>query len=272
MKLIVEERASDSPFVERIWRSHSDDINTFTSIAANHLDLVVWKYQGETNITLRGPETKATTAPVPEYAEFFGIIFRAGTFMPQFPVSTLVNSDATLPDASSHSFWLKGAAWQFPTYENADTFVNRLVREGLLVHEPVVDAVIRGHLPDMSLRSIQRRFLQATGLTYRTMQQTERARRAALLLRGRVSILDTVYELGYFDQSHLTKSLKHFIGQTPAQLMDPSRAEQLSLLYKTDSFCRTMIPLVTAISKGESYAKSNRKLIHRAGWRGGIAR
>ncbi len=237
MGIIVEERLSDSPFVERIWRSHSDDINTFTSIAANHLDLVVWKYQGKTNITLRGPETKATTAPVPEYAEFFGIVFKVGASIPHLPVSQLVDSDATLPDASSQSFWLKGAAWQFPTYENADTFVNRLVREGSLVHEPVVDAVIRGHLRDMSLRSIQRRFLRATGLTYRTMYQTERARRATLLLQNGVSILDTVHELGYFDQSHLTKSLKHFIGQTPAQLMDKNRAEQLSLLYKTDSFC-----------------------------------
>jgi hypothetical protein len=36
----------------------------------------------------------------------------------------------------------------------------------LLVHEPVVDAVIRDHLPDLSRRSIQRRFLRATGLTY----------------------------------------------------------------------------------------------------------
>jgi hypothetical protein len=66
VKIITEERPSDSPFVERIWRSYSDEINTFTSIESNHLDLVVWKYQGETNITLRGPETKATTSPVPE--------------------------------------------------------------------------------------------------------------------------------------------------------------------------------------------------------------
>jgi AraC-like DNA-binding protein len=174
---------------------------------------------------------------VPEYAEFFGIVFKVGAFMPDMPTLTLVDRGETFPDASSQSFWLKSAAWQFPNYENAETFVNQLLREDLLVREPVVDAVIRQHLPDMSLRSIQRRFLRATGLTYRTMVQTERARRAALLLQGRISILDTVYELGYFDQPHLTKSLKYFIGQTPAQLMDPDRSTQLSLLYKTDSFC-----------------------------------
>jgi AraC-like DNA-binding protein len=52
-------------------------------------------------------------------------------------------------------------------------------------------------------------------------------------LKQGVSILDTVYEAGYFDQAHLTRSLKHLIGQTPAQII---RAEQqLSFLYNTDS-------------------------------------
>jgi AraC-like DNA-binding protein len=68
------------------------------------------------------------------------------------------------------------------------------------------------------------------------MHQIERARRAAILLQEGISILDTAYELGYFDHAHLTKSLKHFIGQTPTQLIDQSKAEQLSLLYKTDAF------------------------------------
>jgi AraC-like DNA-binding protein len=48
-----------------------------------------------------------------------------------------------------------------------------------------------------------------------------------------MSILDTVYQAGYFDQAHLTRSLRRFIGQTPAQLMDKNRSEQLSFLYNT---------------------------------------
>jgi len=28
----------------------------------------------------------------------------------------------------------------------------------------------------------------------------------------------TVYEAGYSDQSHLTRSLKHYIGRTPAEI------------------------------------------------------
>jgi len=43
--------------------------------------------------------------------------------------------------------------------------------------------------------------------------------------------LDVVDSAGYFDQAHLTRSLKHLIGLTPAKL---SRSDdQLSFSYKT---------------------------------------
>jgi AraC-like DNA-binding protein len=67
---------------------------------------------------------------------------------------------------------------------------------------------------------VQYHFLHATGLTYRKIQQITRARRAYALLEQGVSILDTVYEAGYADQPHLTRSLKRFFGQTPAQRAD----------------------------------------------------
>jgi methylphosphotriester-DNA--protein-cysteine methyltransferase len=55
-----------------------------------------------------------------------------------------------------------------------------------------------------------------------TARQIERARYATLLLRQGISIPDTTHEAGYFDQPHLTRSLKYFIGQTPAQIIRPS--------------------------------------------------
>ncbi len=236
MPLNLQQRLSDSPFVERIWRSRSEGINSFISIAVAQLDLVVWKQYGKTCIALQGPETKAVAAPVPQDAEFFGILFKTGISLSPFAVENLVDGNVTFPEANSQSFWLNGSAWQLPNYENADTFVDWLARDGLLAHEPVVNDVLRGYQPNLSLRSVQRRFLGATGLSYRTIQQIERARHAAVLLQEGVSILDTVHETGYFDQPHLNHALKYFIGQTPTQLMDKSRMEQLSLLYKTDSF------------------------------------
>jgi methylphosphotriester-DNA--protein-cysteine methyltransferase len=132
---------------------------------------------------------------------------------------------------------LCGSAWHFPDYDNADTFVEHLVREGLLVREPAIDAALQGHLQDLSLRSIQRRFLQTAGVTQSTARQIERARYATLLLQQGVSIPDTIYEAGYFDQPHLTRALKYYIGQAPAQIVRQSKSEQLSFLYKTMPFC-----------------------------------
>jgi methylphosphotriester-DNA--protein-cysteine methyltransferase len=70
----------------------------------------------------------------------------------------------------------------------------------------------------MSLRTVRRRFLLATGLTYKAIEQIERAKQAADLLEQGVSLLDTAYQAGYADQPHMTRSLKHFIGHTPAQI------------------------------------------------------
>jgi methylphosphotriester-DNA--protein-cysteine methyltransferase len=45
------------------------------------------------------------------------------------------------------------------------------------------------------------------------------------LLRQGASILDTVYQAGYFDQPHLTRALKRFTGQTPAQIARLAKLE-----------------------------------------------
>jgi AraC-like DNA-binding protein len=213
-----EGRPADSSYIESIWRTQSEEAGSFLSPAAVHCGIVLSKYQDRMTLTVRGPETQATPAEFPAGVDFLGIVFKLGTFMPHLPASKLMNrNDLNLPEANRRAFWLQGAAWEFPTFENADTFVERLAREGLLVHEPVVDAALQGQPTDLSPRSVQYRFLHATGLTQSTIHQIERARQAAILLQQGVSILDTVYEVGYFDQAHLTRSLKRFMGQTPAQ-------------------------------------------------------
>jgi AraC-like DNA-binding protein len=222
---VFDERASDSPWVEMVWRTQSQGGGSFMSAAASHVEMVVTRQPGGIHFTVRGPETKASPAPIPEDAEFLGIIFRLGTFTPCLPVGALVDGGIHLPTASSQSFWLHGSAWSFPDFDNADTFVERLVRQGLLAHEPVVEAALAGAVTDLSVRSVQRRFLRATGITPVTMQQIERARRAMHLLQQGVPILDVADQTGYYDQPHLTRALKHFIGQTPAQIADARSGE-----------------------------------------------
>lgn len=92
------------------------------------------------------------------------------------------------------------------------------MREEVLVRDPVVNDVLNGHSPDISPRTVRHRFLHTTGLSHNYIEQFRRAQQAAAMLREGVPILDTVFEAGYYDQPHLTRSLKQFIGYTPAQI------------------------------------------------------
>jgi hypothetical protein len=91
MFLIFEDRSSDSPFVERVWRCHSERAGTFVSVAASHLEMVVARHRGRTFLTLRGPKTRATQADCPADGEWLAIRFKLGTFMPQHSASNLLD-------------------------------------------------------------------------------------------------------------------------------------------------------------------------------------
>jgi AraC-like DNA-binding protein len=215
----LESQSSDSPLVQEIYQARSVGGGSFISTAASNWEMVITKQQDRFTLSIRGPETKVSPAPIPKDAEFLGIIFKHGTFMPSLPVGKFVDKEIHLSETVKNSFQLFGDTWEFPNLENVDTFVERLIHEDLLIHDQVVDDVLRGKAQDLSLRSLQRRFLQVTGLTYKTIQQIERTQQALLLLQSGVPISETTYQTGYFDQAHLTNSLRRFYGQTPAQIV-----------------------------------------------------
>ncbi|HUD71806.1 MAG TPA: AraC family transcriptional regulator [Dongiaceae bacterium] len=172
-------------------------------------------------------------AEFPAQGEWFAIRFKLGSFMPHLrPGALRDRNDVALPDAASRSFWLKGSAWDYPTFENAETFVRQLAEAGLVAEDRLVGDLLRGPMRQPGSRTQQRRFLEVTGLTRGAIRQIERARHATLLLRHGVPILDAAFEAGYYDQPHFTRSLKRWIGQTPAQIVRGER--QLSFLYKTE--------------------------------------
>ncbi|MEV6199617.1 helix-turn-helix domain-containing protein [Streptomyces sp. NPDC051771] len=259
MGLVVESRPSEVPYIERVWRSRSDEAGRMMSVATSHWELVFWEHQGVPQAAVLGPEAKASLAPVPGEAVFFGISFALGTSMPHIPVSALVGGSAAIPDVTRRSLWLKGSAWHVPDYDNAEAFVRRMVREGIVDLDPVVTAALAGTgtgtgsgsgsgsgsgtgtgtgvgtgaVPGVSERTLQRRFVAATGLTQGAVRQIHRARQAAVLVQEGVPAQEVVHRLGYFDQPHLARSLKRYVGRTATQLATPDTTLPLSLLYKT---------------------------------------
>src|SRR6516225_4618462 len=243
-----EDRASDHPFVDKVWRCRSERAGSFLSVAANNFEMAITRLGGKSSLTLRGPETKATTMDCPAEGEWVCIRFKVGTFMPRFlPGSLLDHMDLTLPSATGRSFWLNGSALGYPDFENAETFVGWLVKSGILSRDRVVADTLFRRPGELSLRSTQRHFLQSTGITYATFRQIELARYATHLLREGVSIFDVIVAAGYFDQAHLTRSLRHFIGETPAKIIQEQK--QLSFLYNTSPSAEAILLPQLARSK-----------------------
>jgi AraC-like DNA-binding protein len=218
MNFFMEGRVSDSPYIDTIWRGRAGSNYAPTCPADGHWNLLFLKQQGKVKVTVEGPLTKATPKTHPEGTEWLVIRFKLGTFLSPLSIKNLVDGDTILPGAASQSFWLHGSTWQLPDYENAETFVKRLVRADLLHRDPLVNTALQSQTQEVSSRTIRRHFLRATGLTPRIIEQIARAQQAAALLEQGISILDVVDQVGYADQPHMTRSLKHFIGQTPAQI------------------------------------------------------
>ena len=240
-----EDRDSDHPFIEKVWRCYSDRADRFFSLAENTFEIVVSHLGSRKFITLRGPETFAMPVDCPSDGEWTCIRFKPGTFMRLFAPGVLRDrNEVTLPHASDRAFWFNGSAIEYPDFENAEAFVERLFREDALERDGVVIDVLKRRPHELSVRTAQRRFLRSTGVTYTTYRQIERARRAVELLREGIPALDVVAYAGYFDQAHLARSLRRFIGDTPTSIA--RREAQLSFLYKTDASLHGTLPSVTA--------------------------
>ena len=134
-------------------RTLSDD--SPTRPAESHWHLVFVKKDDEVWVVFVGPWTTAGVAHYAEGAEILWIKFKLGAFMPHLPAGRFLDTETVLPGASSRSFWLKGSVWEFPDHENAETFVDRLVRNGVLVRDPLVDTVLRGRSQSLSPRAVR---------------------------------------------------------------------------------------------------------------------
>ena len=219
MSIIHEERVSDSPYIETVMRGRTTCDGTMIRPASVHWHMVLRRLNGKVQLLVVGPWTKSGLISFSAGAELLWIKFKLGTFMPHWPAGHFLDLETILPDASSRAFWLNGSSWQFPDYDNVETFVNRLAQKDVLVLDPIVKAALQDDLPEMSPRTLRHRFLRATGLPQGHIRQLMRAQQAQALLQQGVPILDTVFEAGYFDQPHLTRSLKQLIGYTPAQIL-----------------------------------------------------
>jgi hypothetical protein len=218
--LRFETRRSDSPWVDSVWTCTSEQVTAMTSVAGVRWGLVFWQQDGQSYACVTGPETRTGTAPVPEGATFTGIEFAVGTSLRAVPAAALVDGGVDLPDTTRRTFRLDGARWETPGPDDAEALVERLVRAGIVVRDRLVAEVVRGGRPAVSERTVERRFRAATGLTRGAVRQIERARTAAELLAAGNPAAHVVAKLDYFDEPHLARALRSYVGRTARQLRE----------------------------------------------------
>lgn len=214
-----EDRQSDSPFVEKVMHGFTACAGSTIRPAESSWHLVFVREHGRTHALATGPLPTSGIASWGDGGEILWIKLRLGVFMPHMPTRNLLDNEIELPGTFSNHFWLRDSSWELPSFENADTFVNNLVKQEILAQDLLVNEALKGAKTDVSPRTLRHRFLRSTGMSRTYLEQMSRAQEAAAMLGRGASIMDTVFDLGYYDQPHLNRSLKQFIGYTPGQIL-----------------------------------------------------
>jgi AraC-like DNA-binding protein len=225
--LRFEHRGTETSLADRVWRTRSDGEDIMTSAARTCSHLIVIRTRGGLQAGVRGPETRATTAPVPPDTEFLGIRLAFGSVLRPHPASSITDGYAPFPVTGSGRVVIGGEEWEAPTYENTEHFVRRLRDAGLLVRSGLVDEEA-----GLAGRTRQRRYRAIAGLSPTAVTQIDRANAAATMLRDGLDWHTAVARLGYFDQAHLAHALRRYVGHTASDLRAGDEAA-LSFLYKT---------------------------------------
>lgn len=218
MDLVLGMRESDSPWIASVWTCSTEQVRWMTSVASETWGLIFWEQDGVPHVEVTGPETGTATAPVPAGATFVGVQMAVGTALRMVPTGRLLDGGISLPEVTRRGFVLDGWRWETPGVDDVEALVERLVRAGVVVRDPVVDDVLRGGRPALSSRSVERRFRAATGFSPGRVQQIARARAAAVALMRGEETADVAWRLGYYDEPHLARALRRFVGRTAGAL------------------------------------------------------
>lgn len=162
--------------------------------------------------------TKAVVIDHEPGDEILAISFKQGVFVPFAPHDARHDKGFGLPLFGQNGFMVGGDRFEIPSPESTPQLVQRLVQKGILQSHTNVAAALNGETSAVSGRTLQRAFLQSTGVTQKYLTQIKRAQETVSLLQSGVSAVQVAGDLGYTDQAHMTKSLKYLMGQTPKQV------------------------------------------------------
>jgi AraC-like DNA-binding protein len=217
--IVEDERMADSPLVASIRRVQYRARTRETVLPDGSWDLLFMRQAGGPMSAVQTGQIVAPLAVDHEAGdEMLVVAFKPEVYMPRLPGHKTFQLGVARPVERDHRFWIDAERLEVPGFDNVEHLVAAMARKGLLERDPVVALALQGARQRLDERSIQRHFAAVTGLSFKGFQQIARAREAARLLRLGLSPSQVAAELAFTDQSHLTHSLKRFLGQTPAQV------------------------------------------------------
>jgi hypothetical protein len=217
MSFLYEEKASRSAFVDVIWQTVDTSDGTYLAAADACWDMIFSRLGTGSRVLLSGPSSRPTPVPYRSGGRNVGVRFVQGCYFTHVAACEMCDRTVALRMPGPTVFELAGEEWPFPDYDDVDDLIDRFDAHGLLAHDRVVEATLHGVPIDLSPRSVQRHFAKVTGLSPRHVRQIARAREAVARLRDGAAIAAVAYDLGYADQSHLTREVKRLTGYTPGQ-------------------------------------------------------
>jgi AraC-like DNA-binding protein len=212
------QRPAECAFIREITHVTYGADATDVTLPDGGWDLVFMKRSGNLQVLHTGLITKPVALDYSPGDEYLAITFRPGVFMPKTPAQGMVDRGVLLGPPAAGRFHLGAETLEVPTFENAESMVLRLLAREVLALDDVVDDLLQGRAKAVEPRTVQRHFQRAVGLTAKQLSMIYRARAAAEMLAQGVSAALTAAHFGYSDQAHLTRSLKHLLGRTPAQI------------------------------------------------------
>lgn len=219
MEHVYEEHHPDSPVLQCVWQARATKDERYLVPAVEYWDMWFARSRGgEIVAGLSGPSVghRWLRSTIGEHS--WGIQLKPHIVVPGVSKQLLLGGEQRLV-VDAGRITVAGTALPFPEFADLEAFTDRLVELDVLRCDDDVRRMLSGDDTGYSERHRQRRVRDSTGLTRKQIEQLSRAREAfALLLQG-VPPSVSAARCGFADQAHLTRSLKTFHGQTPAQVL-----------------------------------------------------
>lgn len=203
-----EQHRSNYSLVDHYWHMRENIAGVYPLYVTVKWGVVFFEYAGVQRITIVGPRTLPGEAPFRAGEYIWGVVFQGDTLLTSFTKRELLNHVIQVPITDGQCT-IGGEKCTIPQYDRLDTFVDQLVRSGIISTAPIAA---------VSHRDRQRKVKRYTGLTPKQIEQAMRVDQALELLNQPLALSAIAAQSGFADQPHMNRDFLRFTGYTPREL------------------------------------------------------